>query len=365
MGVAMSGEGATAEQCMEQVKILQKEVNEYKQITKNLQEQVKMLTGMVNSQQQLIQEKFNSSETLSLLVPPEETTQSFHEFLKCNQRAQQRILVKKQQEKLDLLRKVFNLMKSLNEIGEKNEHIFHCLNVYIEILQGLKPTQDSWTWSQWWFTTQKITLTDIKEAALLAQKGESDKQKQAALETILKVVDGILEEQRAYAETQSTWAVYLSTAEPDADQVKDKLNSMLDKSGFEICKQLENSIREFGDDTAQFIEDHCAALLGCDISEEQRERVKQFADAFALNDWVFVSDGKDEEEEEVDYITWTLRKVREACSIYGYNSSIDHVIDTAGEYKSTCSRVKTTIEWVYFGGRLAVDPTGAMLSLLW
>eukprot|EP00339_Tiarina_fusa_P002729 CAMPEP_0117047642 /NCGR_PEP_ID=MMETSP0472-20121206/32921_1 /TAXON_ID=693140 ORGANISM="Tiarina fusus, Strain LIS" /NCGR_SAMPLE_ID=MMETSP0472 /ASSEMBLY_ACC=CAM_ASM_000603 /LENGTH=298 /DNA_ID=CAMNT_0004760413 /DNA_START=177 /DNA_END=1070 /DNA_ORIENTATION=- len=298
---------------------------------------------------------------MAIEVLTDNGSESFAEFLKCNKKAQDRIATQKQQTKMKLLKEVFTLMKQLTAIGKKNEHTFECITLYIEILKEIQPSTDGWTWTQWWYSTQNVTLIDIKEAIALRNNEEKDS---TNLQTLLDIIEEILEEQKAHAATESSWSLYRSSAASDVDIVKTKLNDLLDKSGFEICKKLETTIRDLDDDPSQFIEDHCSALLGCDISEEEKGRVQEFAEAFALNDWVLVTE-ESSPEDDVDYITWTLRKIKDSCTLYGYNDSVDHVLNTAGEYKSTCSRVKKTIEWVYFGGRLAVDPAGAMLSLLW
>ena len=197
---------------------------------------------------------------------------------------------------------------------------------------------------------------------------EEDEHVGAHLITLNEIVQQILKEQEVHARTASSWTIYLSHAESDVDQVKDILTERLDKSGFDICKRLQQQIRDLGQaDPGQFIEDHCSALVknSSEYTGEQTERIKQFADAFAMGEeWVMVESGAPEPE-DLDWLNWAMRKIRNSCSLYGYNSNVDHLIDTADNYKATCRHVKTTIEWMYFGGRLAVDPTGAVLSLLW
>jgi len=351
--------------CLRQVEELAHTVDSYKSQTDQLKSQVAALTAVVEVQRQQIAElSAGSSGAQDVLgLSNCDPTESFNEFMRCNRKAQARLNAQKQEAKLKELKEIFSYMKSLTAIGKKNEHIFACINLYIELLQEIKPTTEGWTWTQWWFSTQQVTLVDIKQSLIMRLETEENQEIVACLTTIQNIVDEILEEQKIHAETESSWSLYRESADSDVDQVKEKLNEALDKSGFEICRKLENTIRHLGDDPAQFIEDHCAALLDS-VTEEQKEKVKEFAEAFALHDWVLVNEDNTPEE-EVDFITATLRKVRQSCSIYGYNSSVDHAINTAGEYKATCARLKNTIEWVYFGGRLAVDPTGAMLSLLW
>lgn len=371
-----------------------------------LMEQVEVQQYQLNSQSQ----QFNPS--LSVVAQQNDLTESFNEFLRCNKIAQNRIKIKKQQQKLEQLKEIFSLMKALTDIGKKNELIFNCINLYFIILKELQPSEEQWTWTQWWSSTKQITLTDVKENILLRlenmkndENQQENKQEEIqqeikqenenninndesnvnnekkdvveaislskedtirALHALNEIIDETIEEQQKIAASESSWRFYLSSKEPDSTLIKNKLDDKIDKSGFTICKKLESKIRELDDDPAQFIEDHCTALLDSNIAtEEEKERVKQFAEAFALDEWVLVDDDNETCPDDVDYVTWSLRKVRASCSIYGYNSTVDHVINTAGEYKSTCSRLKTTIEWVYFGGRLAVDPTGALLSLLW
>lgn len=341
---------------------------------KKLKEEVATLTETVTMQSNIIAEymlkeeddKYSPDSDVSSFIN-NEGTDSFNEFLRCNQKAKNRVLFEKKKSQLESLKSIFENMKKLDDIGKKNQHIFESINLYFEILKDIQPKSDGWTWTQWWYSAEKVTLATLKETVSSRLEKEENEVIKSRLQEISDVIEIIFKSQEEHAKTASSWSLYVASAEPDVDQVKQQLTSKIDKSGFEICKQLEQSIRDLDEkDPAKFIEDHCSALLkDSTITEEQQERIKQFADTFAIgNDWVLVSDERDPED-EIDSVNWTLKKIRQSCSIYGYHPSMDHILDTAGEYKSTCSSLKNTIEWVYFGGRLAVDPTGALLSLLW
>jgi len=148
--------------------------------------------------------------------------------------------------------------------------------------------------------------------------------------------------------------------------VKDRICSLLDRSGIEICERLRELFAKINEsDPSAFLQEHCTPLLEESLSVEQRERLIEFAETFVVgNDWVHVpADG--ESWKEPSWFSWTCSRIRNSCQLYGRHELIDEWLDMADEYKATCGAVKSSLEWIYFGGRFAVDPAGAALSLLW
>merc|ERR1712063_106654 len=366
------------EECKNAFYTLLQQVQTYQARVESLEQTVESLTSTVDRQGQHIQALEQERRSLSILsssetademsMLPPEATESFCEFVRLHKDAEKRAEIEKQHKVLQQLKSIFDNMKALDALGRHNEEIFECMRLYIGLLQELQPAEETWTWTQWWSSTQSVTLTSMQEELRIRMEKEEDDRVCGYLITLNEIVQQILKEQEIHARTASSWTLYLSHAESDVNQVKDILTERLDKSGFEICKRLQQEIRDLGqDEPGQFIVDHCSALVKSspEYTGEQTERIRQFADTFAMGEeWVMVESGTPESE-DLDWLNWTMRKIRNSCSLYGYNSNVDHLIDTADNYKATCRHVKTTIEWMYFGGRLVVDPTGAVLSLLW
>merc|ERR1712137_715657 len=351
------------EECKNAFYTLLQQVQTYQARVESLEQTVESLTSTVDRQGQHIQALEQERRSLSILsssetademsMLPPEATESFCEFVRLHKDAEKRAEIEKQHKVLQQLKSIFDNMKALDALGRHNEEIFECMRLYIGLLQELQPAEE--------------TLTSMQEELRIRMEKEEDERVCGRLITLNEIVQQILKEQEVHARTAASWSIYLSNAESDVNQVKDILTERLDKSGFDICKKLQVQIRDLGqEDPGQFIEEHCSALVKSspEYTGEQTERIEQFADAFAIGEeWVLVESGA--EPEDLDWLNWAMRKIRDTCSLYGYNNNVDHLIDTADNYKATCRHVKTTIEWMYFGGRLVVDPTGAVLSLLW
>ena|SRR3990167_44743 len=321
------------------------------------------------------QNYFNNNLTKDLSVStivadPYDTKEKeqFKKFIDANKEAKRKRKESKRTKEMKILYEIFSTIKLLDEVGVRNSQIFKELETLVEIINSIKPAEAGWTLTYWWGQAQTLTIAELTrnlEERLEKKHEETCKEKIEALEAILVIVKSITAEQDKHRVSASIWNLYVTTAEPDITQVKTAITKKLDNSGFELCKKLQELIKSLDSrDPAKFLEDHCQALVDdSEFSEDQMNRVKQFAEAYVIgDDWVLVDS---DEEADPDWFTWGCRKIKSVCTLYGYNKTIDGWLDSANEYKSTCSRVKTTIEWAYFGGRLIVDPTGAVLSLLW
>lgn len=320
-----------------------------------------------------------------LAVAPSAEQKMFERFVRVEEARARRKELDDTATKQEILKRIWCIIWDLENIGDRNAKVWAALEKYVQIVDSMQPETSSWNVMEWWYSAQGLlSFEDLRNAVDSACGSAEHDTQRIVLRSVREWIDEA--EQRQEEEKaellKSQWNI-LSNAPltPPIQAVKEVILSHLDNSGIALCKELQELIGKLDEkDPVQFLIDHCVVYVQSDrqiedstefvddparLSMEQQEKLRQFVETFVIgDDWVHVpSDG--ESIKEPNIFSKTCSHVKNACSLYGYHPAIDTVIDTADEYKHTAKRVKNTIDWIYFGGRMVVDPYGAAFSLLW
>lgn len=245
------------------------------------------------------------------------------------------------------LAKIFETIQFIEDIGSYNRGIWNSIEHFAQLCQNIIPKTDS-SWKVWWTqASDNISFDDIR-------RNTNDK-------FILEIVDNYLT-QTSLPQTTGYFSIITDYIQKTpVEIVNEGLFALLNNEGEGKCRELQTLIREMGDgDPQRYIEDYYTYF---NRNSENSFDVSSFVDSFLINDEWCMVDG-DEVYKEPSNITIVCHRIKNMCSPYGYNRNVDYCLDNAEELKSTYAKVRNTLGWLYFGGRLVVNPTGAVMSLL-
>lgn len=346
------------------------------------QQQLGRLQVENNALRHMVEETGRTGSELA--VAPNARQKMFERFVRVEEARARRKELDETATKQEILKRIWCIIWDLENIGDGNAKVWAALETYVQIVDSMQPETSSWNVMEWWYSAQGLLSFDDVRKEVDAARANADEERLALLLRVREWVDEAekrQEEEKAEL-LKSQWSI-LSNAPltPPIQAVKEVILGHLDNSGIALCKELQELIAKLDEkDPVQFLIDHCVVYVQSDrqiedstefvddparLTMAQQEKLRQFVETFVIgDDWVHVpSDG--ESIKEPNIFSKTCSHVKNACSVYGYHPAIDTVIDTADEYKHTAKRVKTTIDWIYFGGRMVVDPYGAAFSLLW